>query len=144
MGGFYHFSCKADRKDPTHSGHTDSVYYAHVKARLVSDLKRLLSCWMLLGIAKGHGTPGLCFLCMFCVSHEEQQAMQKQATELRRMKKRQRQMTPRHKELFMATGGIILYHVVGWCGMEDLPDHVRPGYFLVLAPSFQEDHMLLV
>lgn len=41
VGGFYHFSCKADRKDPTHSGHTDSVYYAHVKARLVSDLKRL-------------------------------------------------------------------------------------------------------
>ncbi|CAK9011525.1 unnamed protein product [Durusdinium trenchii] len=50
---------EADRKDPTHSGHTDSIYYAHVK---------------------------------------EQQAMQKQATELRRMKKRQRQMVHRHKE----------------------------------------------
>jgi len=50
---------EADRKDPGHSGHTDSVYYAHVK---------------------------------------EQQAVQKQATELRRMKKRQRQMTPRHKD----------------------------------------------
>eukprot|EP00434_Breviolum_minutum_P030230 symbB.v1.2.026737.t2/scaffold2694.1/size91562/13 len=50
---------EADRKDPTHSGHTDSVYYMHVK---------------------------------------EQQAMQKQAEELRRMKKRQRQMTPRHKD----------------------------------------------
>lgn len=23
---------QADRKDPGHSGHTDSVYYAHVKA----------------------------------------------------------------------------------------------------------------
>ncbi|OLP91532.1 hypothetical protein AK812_SmicGene26765 [Symbiodinium microadriaticum] len=50
---------EADRKDPGHSGHTDSVYYAHVK---------------------------------------EQQALEKQATELRRMKKRQRQMTPRRKE----------------------------------------------
>ncbi|CAE7466064.1 ncbp3 [Symbiodinium natans] len=50
---------EADRKDPGHSGHTDSVYYAHVK---------------------------------------EQQALEKQATELRRMKKRQRQMTPRRKD----------------------------------------------
>lgn len=33
-----------------------------------------------------------------CFSLEEQQAVQKQAEELRRMKKRQRQMTPRHKD----------------------------------------------
>eukprot|EP00913_Durusdinium_trenchii_P027869 g26131.t1 len=55
---------EADRKDPTHSGHTDSIYYAHVK---------------------------------------EQQAMQKQATELRRMKKRQRQMVHRHKEISLSS-----------------------------------------
>uniref|UniRef100_A0A7S4V4Z0 YbaK/aminoacyl-tRNA synthetase-associated domain-containing protein n=1 Tax=Alexandrium monilatum TaxID=311494 RepID=A0A7S4V4Z0_9DINO len=42
---------EADRKDPGHSGHTDSIYYAHVK---------------------------------------EQQALQKQEAEMRRMKKRQR------------------------------------------------------
>ena len=69
-----------------------------------SDLKRLQSCWMLLGrMAKGHWTPGFWVLrtCLyvFVCFDEEQQAMQKQATELRRMKKRQRQMTPRHKEL---------------------------------------------
>ena len=37
-------------------------------------------------------------LCLSVISTKEQQALQKQATELRRMKKRQRQMTPRHKE----------------------------------------------
>ena len=69
---------QADRKDPGHSGHTDSVYYAHVKAGKSAMQRRSFD---ILGAQ----------------SLQEQQAMEKQALELRRMKKRQRQMTPRRK-----------------------------------------------